>query len=451
MPYSLIALPAKPLAGTINVPGDKSISHRALILGGLATGRTQIDGLLQGEDVLATANVIRQLGAQVHQSGDQWHVLGRGVGGLNGAAQEGKLALDFGNSGTSARLLMGVIAGHDLTATLDGDSSLRKRPMGRVIRPLMEMGLQIDDEGAEEKGFRLPLKLRGTSQLLPIDYTLPVASAQVKSAVLLAGLLSAGRTSVLEPEPTRDHTERMLRYMGAEVVVEDRPEGRYISLEGQQELFGRSITVPGDPSSAAFPIAAALVVPGSQITVLNVLCNPLRTGLFKTLQEMGADIRFENAIDMAGEEVADISVSFGPLKGVEVPASRVASMIDEYPILSVIAATAAGETIMRGLAELRVKESDRLAATLAGLQANGVVARIEGDDLIVQGSDHVAGGGVVATEMDHRIAMSFLVLGLISDKPIIVDDVRMIATSFPEFTDLMGSIGAEFKSGEVTA
>ena len=445
MPNSLTARRATALSGSLNVPGDKSISHRALILGALATGRTVIDGLLEADDVLATAEVINHLGARAHKVDDQWHVSGCGVGGLWGHGLE----LDFGNSGTSARLLMGVIAGHDITAKLDGDSSLRKRPMGRVIEPLMEMGLQIDDVKAKDEGFRLPLDVRGTAQLVAINYRLPVASAQVKSAILLAGLHSAGLTRVLEPMPTRDHTERMLRYMGAEIGVEDTTDGRLISLEGQQELSGRSISVPGDPSSAAFPIAAALMVPGSEITVRNVLCNPLRSGLFETLAEMGAQLRFENETERAGEQVADISVACGPLRGVEVPPERSASMIDEYPVLSVIAASAQGNTIMRGLSELRVKESDRLTATLNGLLANGVDAHIEGDDLIVRGSDQVPGGGFVETEMDHRIAMSFLVLGLISDRPITIDDKRMIATSFPEFETLMGGLGAQFGAGGV--
>jgi len=450
MAHSLTAKRATSLQGNIEVPGDKSISHRALILGALANGRTAIDGLLEAEDVLATARVVSQLGAEVSKVDDQWIVLGRGVGGLgldDGGNSGDTLALDFGNSGTSARLLMGVIAGHEITATLDGDASLRKRPMGRVIKPLIEMGLQISDASAADTGYRLPLDVRGTGNLLPIEYRLPVASAQVKSAILLAGLHAAGETRVMEPTHTRDHTERMLRHMGGHVSVEDGPEGRLISLDGRQELTGRPITVPGDPSSAAFPIAAALMVPGSQITVRNVLCNPLRTGLFQTLIEMGADIRFENEIEMAGEEVADISASYFPLKGVEVPASRAASMIDEYPILSVIASMAEGETIMRGLDELRVKESDRLASTLAGLKASGIEARIDGDDLIVSGAASVPGGGMIATEMDHRIAMSFLVLGLVSEKPVIIDDRRMIATSFPEFETLMGDLGAEFIPG----
>ena len=449
MPHSLTAKRAGSLHGNIDVPGDKSISHRALIFGALASGRTVIEGLLEAEDVLATARVVTQLGAVTKKIDDQWHVLGRGVGGLN-AGEGAELALDFGNSGTSARLLMGVIGGHDIAGTLDGDSSLRKRPMGRVINPLIEMGLQIDDEDAAKSGYRLPLSIRGTTDLIPIVYKLPVASAQVKSAVLLAGLHASGQTTVIEPHPTRDHTERMLRHMGAEVDIEDGPDGRTISLEGRQELTGRPITVPGDPSSAAFPIAAAVLVPGSQITVRNVLCNPLRSGLFQTLIEMGADIRFENEIETAGEKVSDIAVSYGPLNGIEVPADRAASMIDEYPVLAVIASMAQGETIMRGLGELRVKESDRLEATLAGLTANGIGARIDGDDLIVTGADKVAGGGLVATEMDHRIAMSFLVLGLVSENPITVDDKRMIATSFPAFETLMTKLGAEFENCEGT-
>ncbi len=458
MPHSLTARRAKPLSGDINVPGDKSISHRALILGALATGRTVIDGLLASDDVMATARVLGQLGVPIRNNDGEWQVMGRGPGGLSldHAQDDGSLGtttpaerpvLDFGNSGTSARLMMGVLAAHDIKATLDGDSSLRKRPMGRVIEPLLEMGLQVGGNGPDNEEYRLPLVISGTASLVPIQYTLPVASAQVKSAVLLAGLHSAGRTSVIEPVPTRDHTERMIVHMGGEISVEDRNGGRLISIEGQQELTGRTITVPGDPSSAAFPIAAALIVPGSQIIVRNVLCNPLRSGLFETLREMGADIEYKNEIVSAGERVADISVSHCPLNGVTVPAGRAASMIDEYPVLAVIAARAKGQTVMRGLGELRVKESDRLATTLNGLRANGIEARIDGDDLIVEGSENIPGGGVVATELDHRIAMSFLVLGLGAEAAIAIDDARMISTSFPDFDKTMSRLGAEFDAG----
>lgn len=445
---TLTARRAKPLSGDIKVPGDKSISHRALILGALATGRTEINGLLASDDVLATARVLEQLGVAIKKTGDKWLVLGRGCGGLSaGDGGTSPLHLDFGNSGTSVRLMAGVLAAHDMRVTLDGDGSLRKRPMGRVIKPLLEMGLQVTGEGRVDDGYRLPLEISGSESLVPIRYTLPVASAQVKSAILLAGLQSAGQTSVIEPIPTRDHTELMLRYLGAGICAEDSSEGRLITVEGQQEFSGKPINVPGDPSSAAFPVAAALMVPGSEIIVRNVLCNPLRSGLFETLREMGASLEFRNESEHAGERVADIAVSFGPLHGVTVPAERAASMIDEYPVLAVIAATAQGETIMRGLGELRVKESDRLASTLAGLYANGIDAVIEGDDLIVRGSDEIPGGGVVATEMDHRIAMSFLVLGLRADNPITVDDGRMIATSFPEFEKVMAGIGAEIGAG----
>jgi 3-phosphoshikimate 1-carboxyvinyltransferase len=426
-----------PLKGRVRVPGDKSISHRALILGALATGTTRIKGLLEAEDVLNTAHALTALGAPVAKEGDDWVVRGRGVGGLT----QPKSALDFGNSGTGTRLMLGVLAGHPLTATLTGDASLRKRPMARVLAPLRDMGLMV-----EQGGDRLPLTVRGTSSLIPIDYELPVPSAQVKSAVLLAGLHAPGATTVIEREATRDHTERLLRYFGAHVATEARGGKTFITVSGDAELTGRDVTVPGDPSSAAFLAAAALIVPGSDVTIEGVLVNPTRTGFYLTLREMGGDVTFLNAREAGGEPVADIRIRSAPLMGVVVPAERAPSMIDEYPALAVVAPFAKGETRMEGLAELKVKESDRLAAIVAGLVANGIDAHAEGDTLTVRGGA-VPGGGTVATHLDHRIAMAFLTLGLASQHAVEVDDVTMVATSFPEFVGLMQSLGANFEGG----
>lgn len=434
----LTARRSGPLSGRVRVPGDKSISHRALMLGALATGETRVTGLLEADDVLATARAVAALGAEVGRDGDAWIVRGRGVGGLTAPAA----ALDFGNSGTGARLMMGIVAGHDMTAVFTGDSSLCRRPMGRVLTPLRRMGLAVLE--ARET---LPLTLRGSDELVPIDYRLPVASAQVKSAVLLAGLHAPGRTTVIESEPTRDHTERMLRHFGASVDVEPAGRGRVITVAGQTELAGRQVEVPGDPSSAAFLVAAALLVPGSEVTVEGVLVNPTRTGFYVTLTEMGADIRLERRREVGGEPVADIRAVAGELYGVTVPAERAPTMIDEYPVLAALAAYARGETRMAGLAELRVKESDRLAATLAGLKACGSEAWSEGDALIVRGGGRPAGGATVVTDMDHRIAMAFLVLGLGADAPVAVDDAGMIATSFPGFADLMRRLGAAIADG----
>ena len=439
MHQPLTSFKSGPLSGRVRVPGDKSISHRSLIFGALATGTTRISGLLEAEDVLATARVVAALGAEVAREGEDWLVRGRGVGGLR--APDG--ALDFGNSGTGARLMMGVVAGHDISAVLTGDASLCRRPMGRILTPLKRMGLTVS-----EARDTLPLRLRGTSEPIPIVYELPVPSAQVKSAVLIAGLHAPGRTSVIEPEATRDHTERMLAYFGAEVAVEPSDRGRVISVAGDAELAGRAVAVPGDPSSAAFLVAAALLAEGSDITVEGVLVNPTRTGFYETLREMGADIRYENERDQGGEPVADIRVRTGALAGVAVPAGRAPTMIDEYPCLAVLAAFAEGETRMEGLAELRVKESDRLAATAAGLAACGVDARIEGDTLIVTGGSRVGGGGTVATHMDHRIAMAFLTLGLASERPVTIDDSGFIATSFPSYIDLMTALGARLEPAE---
>jgi len=404
------------------------------MFGALATGRTRISGLLESEDVINTAKAVTALGAPATKSGDVWEVLGRGVGGLTQPSGP----LDFGNSGTGTRLMMGVIAGHPITVALTGDASLSRRPMGRVLGPLRQMGLEV----LEAKD-TLPLTIRGTSDLVPIEYTLPVPSAQVKSAILIAGLAAAGETTVIEREPTRDHTERMLRYFGADVrSVQDSGLTR-ITVKGHAELEGREITVPGDPSSAAFIAAAALIVPGSEVTIEGVLVNPTRTGFYLTLQEMGGDVSFLNPREQGGEPVADIRVRASSLSGVRVPAERAPSMIDEYPILAVVAAFARGRTEMLGLAELKVKESDRLAATAAGLETNGVTAVVDGDSLIVEGRGEVSGGGTVATHLDHRIAMAFLTMGLASRKAVSVDDGSMIATSFPEFRDVMTSLGAQ--------
>ncbi len=416
------------------MPGDKSISHRALMFGAIAVGTTEISGLLEGEDVLRTAAAMRALGAEVERPGPgAWRVSGRGVGGLVEPAD----VLDMGNSGTAARLLLGLLSGHPLFAVMTGDASLRRRPMKRVTDPLSATGAAF----WTREGGRLPLAVRGAADPLPLDYTLPVASAQVKSACLLAGLCAPGTTRVVEREPTRDHTENMLRHFGATVSVTDTPAGRVVTLEGQPELTAAPVLVPGDPSSAAFPIVAALLVPGSRVVVENVGLNPLRTGLIATLREMGAALRVENERIAGGEPVGDIVAEYAALSGVEVPPGRAPSMIDEYPVLAVAAAAASGTTRMRGLAELRVKESDRLAATAALLAANGVKAEIEGDDLIVHGTGGaIPGGGTVATHMDHRIAMSALVMGLASQAPVAVDDAAFIDTSFPGFATLMNRL-----------
>ncbi len=438
---TLTASPSSSLTGHITVPGDKSISHRALILGTLAVGTTRITGLLEGEDVLATADAMRALGATVTRTGEgSWEVTGVGVGGLS----EPATALDFGNSGTGARLVMGLVAGHPITATFVGDASLSKRPMGRVITPLTEMGA---DFHAREGG-RLPLTVTGAAIALPITYPLPVASAQVKSAVLLAGLNAPGQTTVIEPHPTRDHTERMLRAFGAEVSVEPGPqEVTVIRVTGQLELTPSDVIVPADPSSAAFPIVTALTTPGSDVTVTGVMMNPHRVGLYTTLMEMGGDIEVKNQREESGEPVADLRVRSSALKGVEVPLDRAPSMIDEYPVLAVAAAHAEGTTVMRGAAELRVKESDRVAATVSGLRVNGLHVKEFDDGLAVKGTGgRVPGGGHVLTHMDHRIAMSFLTLGFGAEAPVTIDEGEMIATSFPDYVALMRGLGATLSS-----
>jgi 3-phosphoshikimate 1-carboxyvinyltransferase len=436
-PVPLTARRGGPLRGRVRVPGDKSISHRALIFGALAVGETKITGLLEGEDVLRTAGAMRTLGASVERTGaGAWSVRGVGVGGFSAPAA----ALDFGNSGTGCRLVMGAVGGCPIAATFDGDASLRQRPMQRILDPLAEIGARAV---AAADGGRLPLRLQGARSPVPIVYRTPVASAQIKSAVLLAGLAAPGATTVIEPEASRDHTERLLRHFGAEVtVVPEGAHGRRITVKGEPELIPAPVVVPADPSSAAFPLTAALTVPNSDVILENVMMNPLRTGLITTLREMGAKIEVVDARH-EGEEMADLRVKSSQLRGVDVPAERAPAMIDEYPILAVAAAFAAGTTRMRGLHELRVKESDRLAAVADGLRANGVECEIEGDDLLVHGNARVPGGGTVATHMDHRIAMSFLVMGLASEAPIAVDDAAFIATSFPGFADLMRGLGAE--------
>ncbi|MCC7281557.1 MAG: 3-phosphoshikimate 1-carboxyvinyltransferase [Acetobacteraceae bacterium] len=428
--------PGAPLRGRLRVPGDKSVSHRALMLGALAVGETRISGLLEGEDVLRTAAAMRALGARVVREGDgSWRVAGRGVGGLAEPAD----VLDMGNAGTGARLLTGILAGSGVFAVLTGDASLRGRPMRRVTEPLKESGACF----FTREGGRLPMAVLGAADPLPLDYTLPVASAQVKSAVLLCGLGARGITRVVEPQPTRDHTETMLRHFGAKVVVQDTAAGREILLTGQPELAGRDIMVPGDPSSAAFPLVAALLVPGSRVVVEAVGLNPLRTGLIATLREMGAALPVVNPRIEGGEPVGDLVVEHAALRGVEVPPGRAPAMIDEFPVLAVAAACAAGSTRMRGLGELRVKESDRLAAVAAMLGVNGARVAIEGDDLVVHGSGRPPpGGGQVETHMDHRIAMSALVLGQASEAPVGIDDASFIDTSFPGFADLMRGLGA---------
>lgn len=438
-PTPLEARSSGALTGKVRIPGDKSISHRALILGALAVGPTRISGLLEGEDVLNTAKSMRALGAKVERTGPfAWSVRGVGVAGF----AQPEAPLDFGNSGTGCRLVMGAVAGCPITAVFDGDASLRSRPMRRVLDPLELMGAKV---GASKEGGRLPLTLHGARDPLPILYRTPVASAQIKSAVLLAGLAAPGVTTVIETEASRDHTELMLKHFGAQIVsTREGSHGRKIELTGQPELHGAEVVVPADPSSAAFPIVAALIVEGSDIVLSDVMTNPLRTGLFKTLREMGASIEESHSRGDAGEPMAQFRVRASKLRGVEVPPERAPAMIDEYLVLAVAAAFAEGTTIMRGLQELRVKESDRLEATAAMLRVNGVKVEIAGDDMIVEGKGHVPGGGVVATHMDHRIAMSALVMGLAADKPVRVDDTAFIATSFPDFIPMMRGLGAEF-------
>jgi 3-phosphoshikimate 1-carboxyvinyltransferase len=439
-PSPLTARRSGPLRGRVRVPGDKSISHRALILGALTVGETRISGLLEGEDVLNTGKAVRALGAEVERTGvGAWRVHGVGVAGF----AEPRGPLDFGNSGTGCRLMLGAVAGCPIAASFDGDASLRKRPMRRVLEPLERMGARtlVADDG------RLPLRLAGARDPIPIIYEPPVASAQLKSAVLLGGLAAPGETVVLEAEATRDHTEKMLAHFGADVRVEPHgAHGRRITLAGQPELVPRPIIVPADPSSAAFPLVAAAVTPGSDLILEGVMLNPLRSGLIDTLIDMGAAIeRLESRLE-GGEDVADLRVRGSALRGVEVPAARAPAMIDEYPILAVAASFAEGTTVMRGLKELRVKESDRLLGTADMLRVNGVTVEIDGDDLIVEGRGCAHGGGLVATHMDHRLAMSALVMGLASEQPVKIDDGGFIATSFPDFIALMRGLGADIAS-----
>jgi 3-phosphoshikimate 1-carboxyvinyltransferase len=436
-PRPLTARKSGSLRGVAAVPGDKSISHRSLILGALTVGGTRISGLLEAEDVLNTAKVMRQFGATVtHEAAGIWRVWGTGVGGW----AEPQAELDFGNSGTGSRLVMGAMATTPIEVVFTGDASLRKRPMKRVLDPLTKFGATYD---ARDGGL-MPLTLQGTGRPICIDYNVAVASAQVKSALILAALGAPGRSRIAQKSLTRDHTEKMLKAFGADIAVAPLKDGgEEIFVTGQVELKPCSVDVPRDPSSAAFPLVAALIVPGSEVTIPGVLLNERRIGLIDTLQEMGADISITNARESGGEKIGDLVARYSALKGVDVPAERAPAMIDEYPILAIAAAFADGRTVMHGLEELRVKESDRLAAIVAGLKTNGVTVEETEDGMIVTGSG-VAGGGRVTTHMDHRIAMSFLVMGLASKNPVAVDDVSMIATSFPEFEGLMRDLGAEF-------
>jgi len=443
-PAPATARKSENLKGTVRIPGDKSISHRSFMFGGLASGETRITGLLEGEDVINTGKAMRAMGAVIEKQGDTWIIQGTG----NGALLAPEAPLDFGNAGTGCRLTMGLVGVYDFSSTFIGDASLSSRPMGRVLNPLREMGVQVEAQA----GDKLPATLHGPKTPNPITYRVPMASAQVKSAVLLAGLNTPGVTTVIEPVMTRDHTEKMLQGFGANLSVETDKDGvRTIRLEGRGQLIGQVIDVPGDPSSTAFPLVAALLVPGSDVTILNVLMNPTRTGLILTLQEMGADIEVLNARNAGGEDVADLRVRHSALKGVIVPEDRAPSMIDEYPVLSVAAAFAEGTTTMNGLDELRVKESDRLAAVARGLELNGVDCTEGEASLVVRGVPGGKGlgnarGEAVKTHLDHRIAMSFLVMGLASEHPVTVDDARMIATSFPEFMGLMSGLGASIDS-----
>ena len=438
-PIPMQARRAGPLSGVAEVPGDKSISHRSLILGAMAVGETRITGLLEGQDVLDTAAAMRSLGAEVTQHAPgEWSVHGVGVGGFG----EPDRVIDCGNSGTGVRLIMGAVATCPITVTFTGDASLVKRPMARITDPLAQFGTAAYGRA----GGRLPMTLVGAADPVPVRYTVPVPSAQVKSAVLLAGLNAPGQTVVIEAEATRDHTERMLAGFGAEIATEVTEAGRVITLTGQPELQPQEILVPRDPSSAAFPVCAALIVEGSDVLVPNIGLNPTRAGLFETLREMGADLTYENLRAAGGEPVADLRARFSPeMQGIEVPPERAASMIDEYPILSVVAANARGRTVMRGVAELRVKESDRIAAMADGLRANGVTVEDGPDWWIVdgRGPGGVPGGGTALAHLDHRIAMSFLCLGMAAEKPVAVDDAGPIATSFPIFEPLMRDLGAQ--------
>ncbi len=442
-PRPLTALSASALRGEAHVPGDKSVSHRSLILGAMAVGETRITGLLEGQDVLDTAKAMQAFGAEVERTGDRaWTVRGVGVGGF----AEPENVIDCGNSGTGVRLIMGAMATSPLSATFTGDASLRSRPMGRITDPLALFGARSHGRA----GGRLPLTIVGAADPVPVHYRVPVPSAQVKSAVLLAALNAPGVTEVTEPEATRDHTERMLRGFGAEIESEATPNGAVIRLTGQPELRSQTIAVPRDPSSAAFPVCAGLIVDGSDVLVPGIGLNPTRAGLYTTLWEMGADLSFEKEREEGGEPVADLRARFSPnMKGIEVPPERAASMIDEYPILSVVAAFSEGATVMRGVKELRVKESDRIDAMARGLEACGVTVEETEDTFTVHGMGPggVTGGATAESRLDHRIAMSFLICGMAAKTPVSVDDSGAIATSFPIFEDLMGGLGATFDEG----
>ncbi len=435
------AFPSTKLNGAVKVPGDKSISHRSLLLGGVASGETRVSGLLESEDVLNTAKAMANLGATISKDGDDWLIYGTG----NGALLAPKAPLDFGNSGTGVRLAMGLIAPYDFEVNFIGDASLSSRPMGRILNPLREMGLQVFQHSSTED--QLPLSIRASRHMAPITYRVPVPSAQVKSAVLLAGLNIPGTTTVIEPVMTRDHTERMLAGFGADISIENDADGaRHISIVGQGELQGQNVTVPGDPSSASFAVVAALIVPNSEISIKDILLNPSRIGLFTSLMEMGADLKISNERESGGELIGDITVRTSKLKGITVPSSRAPSMIDEYPVLAVAASFAEGETIMLGLDELRVKECDRLTVTAVGLAQNGVDCEEGENSLTVRGGAGVKGGGTIETHLDHRIAMSFLIMGLAAENPVSVDDVSIINTSFPEFLGLMSDLGTRIEA-----
>ena len=439
----LRSAPAGPLRGEARIPGDKSISHRALILGALAVGETRVTGLLEAEDTMRTAAALRALGAEVSRDeGGVWHVFGCGIGGL----REPDDVLDMGNAGTAVRLLAGVVATHPFTAVFTGDASLRSRPMERIAEPLGRMGARF----VARSGFRLPLAVVGAAEPTPIAYRLPVPSAQVKSAILLAALNAPGTTTVVEPEATRDHTEILLRHFGVDVSVKEAGDGgREIAVGGWPEVGGRNIGVPGDPSAAAFVVVAALLSPGSAVTLREVGMNPLRAALFETLAEMGGDIGIADRRRVGGEDVADVTVRASALEGVEVEAKRAPRMIDEYPILAVAAACARGTTVLRGLGELRVKESDRLLAMARGLEACGVPVEQAGDGLTIRGEGAPpAGGNTVAVGLDHRIAMAFLVLGMAARSPVGIDDGGAIGTSFPGFVDVMNGLGAAIAPSE---
>ncbi|PCJ33379.1 MAG: 3-phosphoshikimate 1-carboxyvinyltransferase [Alphaproteobacteria bacterium] len=434
----LISHKATALTGALKVPGDKSISHRALIMGTLAIGQSRICGLLEGEDVLNTAHAMTAMGADISRADNgDWLVYGVGIGGLCQAEK----SLEMGNSGTGARLIMGLVSPYPFNSHFTGDASLSSRPMKRVTDPLEKFGAAFD--GSD--GMTLPLTVIGIMDPLPIDYEVPVASAQVKSAILLAALNTPGKTTVIEKTPTRDHTERMFKHFGVEIDVQASPDGTAITVTGQPELVAKDMFVPTDPSSAAFPTVAALITPGSDIIIENVGMNPSRTGIFTTLQEMGADINFINKRQECGESVADIHVKYSKLTGITVPKSRSPSMIDEYPILCIAASFAGGDTVMRGIDELRVKESDRISAMVAGLKANGCRVTEFDDGMTVTGKPAIPGGGAVNTHLDHRIAMAFLILGMATEKPVEVDDGTVIETSFPGFRALMNGLGADIR------